>query len=94
MLRTTLPENIQLTVLGQVEESKELYVSDFYGSTDEILRLMADKARKMGAEAVINVSTHQRIGFWAWARPVGAGTAVKFANKTDLNCTDLGGTLR
>jgi hypothetical protein len=87
MLHTALPANIQLTVLGQVEASKE-----FYGSVNEILPLMADEARKMGADAVINLDTHQRIGFFAWARPVGTGTAVKLANKSDLNCLSAGGT--
>jgi len=62
MLRSALPANIQLTVLGQVEGSKE-----FYGSVNEILPLMADEARKMGADAVINLDTHQRIGLFAWA---------------------------
>lgn len=44
MLRSALPANIQLTVLGQVEGSKE-----FYGSVNEILPLMADEARKNGS---------------------------------------------
>ncbi len=87
MLHSALPANVQLTVLGQVEGSKE-----FYGSVTEILPLMADEARKMGADAVINLDTHQRMGLFAWARPVGTGTAVKLVNKSELNCLAAGGT--
>jgi uncharacterized protein YbjQ (UPF0145 family) len=88
MTRTSLPQTVAFTVVGQVEGSKE-----FYGSVNEILPLMADEARKMGADAVMNLDTHQRIGLWAWARPVGTGTAVRLANKSDLNCAAVGGTM-
>jgi uncharacterized protein YbjQ (UPF0145 family) len=72
-----------------VEGSKE-----FYGSVSEILPAMADEARRMGADAIVNLTTGQRIGLFAWARPVGSGTAIKIANKSDPNCLSAGGEIR
>ena len=88
-LRTPLPANIKHRVLGDVTASKE-----FYGSVSELMPGMADDARKLGADAVINFSGSQRIGLWAWARPVGQGTAVKLERPSELNCAALGGELR
>ncbi len=87
MIKGSLPANIRFAVVGSVEGSKE-----FYGSVNEILPLMAEEARKLGGDVIINLETHQRMGLWAWARPVGTGTAVKLANKNDLNCLAAGGT--
>ena len=88
-LKSPMPEGVKYTSLGSVEGSKE-----FYGSVNEILPLMAEEARKMGADAVINFWTGPRIGLWAWARPIGTGTAVKLADKSALNCVAAGGELR
>jgi len=88
-LRSPMPSEIKFTVVGNIEGSK-----DTYGSVNEVLPLMAEEARKMGADAVINFWSGQRIGLWAWARPMGTGTAIKLANKADLNCTAAGGQLR
>jgi len=86
MLRSALPANIQLTVLGQVEGSKE-----FYGSVNEILPLMADEARKNGSRC------SDQFGHPSKDWPLclgGTGTAVKLANKSDLNCLASGGTFQ
>jgi uncharacterized protein YbjQ (UPF0145 family) len=87
MIKGPLPPNIQFSVVGSVEGSKE-----FYGSVNEILPLMADEARKLGGDVIINLETHQRVGLWAWAHPVGNGTAIKLGTKTDLNCLAAGGS--
>jgi uncharacterized protein YbjQ (UPF0145 family) len=55
---------------------------------------MAADARAIGADTVINLNTAQRIGAWAWARPVGTGTAVKLDDGTAFNCASAGGELR
>lgn len=88
-LKSPMPANVKHRVLGEVSSSKE-----FYGSVNEILPLMAEEARKMGADAVVNVNTGQKIGLWAWARPVGTGMAVKLEKPSDLNCKALGGEMR
>jgi hypothetical protein len=89
LLRTTLPANVRYSVLGPIEASKE-----FYGSANELIPLMAQEARNIGADAIISMQTGQKIGVWAWSRPYGMGTAVKLENKADLNCAALGGEMK
>ena len=84
-----MPANIRHTVMGEVNASKE-----FYGSVNEIIPLLGDEARKIGADAVVNVATAQKMGMWAWARPVASGTAVKVERPADFNCAKLGGDVR
>ncbi len=57
---------------------KDIKVSKkWYGSTAEMFSKLADRARKVGADAVINVRTwHSPSGF-AWAAPHAGGMAVK-----------------
>lgn len=89
LLKTGLPANVGHTVLGPIEGSKE-----FYGSVTEIIPLMAQEARNIGADAIVNMNTGHKIGMWAWSRPYGTGTAVKLNRKSDLNCAALGGEMR
>jgi len=57
----------------------------WYGSDDKVKQMMADKARKIGANAVIEVTTwHQPSGF-SWAAPHGKGKAVKFIDDNFIN---------
>ncbi len=89
MLKSALPANVKYTVVGSINSSKQTY-----GSVNELLPLMAADARKVGADAIVNLNTAQRIGAWAWARPVGTGTAVKLADRKGFDCAGLGGELR
>ena len=89
LLKGPMPANIRHTVVGEINASKETY-----GSVNEIIPLLGDEARKMGADVVINVTTAQRLGMFAWARPVASGTAVKVERPADFNCTKMGGEVR
>ncbi len=89
MLKSPLPSSILHTVVGNIDASKQ-----FYGGSDQLIPLMADEARKMGADVVVNMRTGQKMGMFAWARPYGSGTGVKLQNKADLNCLALGVELR
>jgi uncharacterized protein YbjQ (UPF0145 family) len=55
---------------------------------------MANDARKIGADAVVNVRARHQVGAFAWARPVADGTAVRIVNKEDFDCVKLGGEFR
>jgi len=49
----------------------------WYGSGDDVKESLAERARQIGADAVIQVATwHQPSGF-SWAAPHGSGKAVK-----------------
>ena len=89
MIRSPLPSNIGYTVVGEVRGGKKTY-----GSVNEVLPVMADEAREIGADAIINLQTSHQIGPWAWARPVGSGTAVRLNNRGNFNCASHGGELR
>src|SRR5690349_6671362 len=68
LLKSPLPSSIKHKVLGRVESSKQ-----FYGGTEEIIVNIANEARRIGADAVVSLQAGQKIGFIAWARPVGMG---------------------
>jgi hypothetical protein len=58
---------------------KEVKVSKkFYGSEEEMYGPLAEKARKMGADAVINVHTWHAVSGFAWSAPHAGGMAVKW----------------
>jgi hypothetical protein len=85
------PTTTQYTVVKQLKVGK-----GSYGSVDEAITMLAAKARKAGADAVINYTGSQRFGFWPWrfVHPVVRGTAVKWASGPAFDCTASGGTLR
>lgn len=89
MLRSPLPVDVKYKIVGAINSSKRTY-----GSVSELIPLMASDARAIGADAVVNLTTGQKMGLLAWARPVGNGMAVKLANPEGFNCIAAGGELR
>ena len=89
MLKSPLPSSIRHTIVGRIDASKQ-----FYGSSGALIPLMAEEARKMGADVVVNLVVGQKMGMFAWARPYGSGTGIKLVDKADLACLALGGELR
>ena len=67
-----------------------------YGSVDEAIAMLASKARKVGADAIVGYTGSQRFGFlpWQMVRPVVRGTAVKWTSTNVVDCVALGGTYR
>ena len=63
----------------------------WYGGSTSVLVSIADRARELGADAVIEVKTwHQPSGF-SWAAPHGSGKAVKFRSKSEVDFSKLHG---
>jgi len=57
----------------------------WYGDDDEALEQIAEKARELGATAVMQVETwHQPSGF-AWSAPHASGVAVVFTHPIPLD---------
>jgi hypothetical protein len=65
-----------------------------YGGVKDILPKLADRARKTGADAIINYTGSQRFGFFPWrmVRPVVRGVGIKWADPKKPACAELGGT--
>lgn len=89
LLQSPLPESVRHRTIGQIDASKR-----WYGGTGALMPLMADEGRKLGADAVVNIRSGQKIGLFAWATPYAYGTAVKLEDAKDLNCLALGGEIR
>src|SRR2546426_11193060 len=49
----------------------------WYGSTDNTQQALADRARELGADAVINMKSWHAPSAWSWASPYSSGQAVK-----------------
>ncbi len=85
LLAGTPPSDVKYEVLGRVVATK-----GGYGSTDELFPHMAYQARKMGADAVINLQSGQKFKGplpWRVTSPSGDGTAIKLLpNSPTINC--------
>ena len=49
----------------------------WYGSTDNTQQALADRARELGADAVLNMKSWHAPSAGAWASPYSSGKAVK-----------------
>jgi hypothetical protein len=84
--RASLPPTLRFEVLGQLDVGKV-----WYGPAHEVLRSLADGARKLGADAVIEVRTWHQPSGWSWAAPHGSGKAVKILEPAPVDLRSLGG---
>jgi hypothetical protein len=84
--RTSLPTTVKYEVLAQLEVG-----TVWYGSFDKVLDALADGARKLGADAVVDVKTWHQPAGWSWAAPHGSGKAVKIIEPTSVDFPSLAG---
>ena len=75
-----LPSNARFEMIGEIEIGKV-----WYGGADRILQELADRARELGADAVIDVKTWHQPSGYSWAAPHGHGQAVKLLNPEELH---------
>ena len=90
ILAGTPTESSQYTVIRRLKIGKGTY-----GSVDDAIAMLVVRARKSGADAVINYTGSQRFGFWPWkfVRPVVRGTAIKWNAESTFDCVASGGSL-
>lgn len=69
--KATLPAD-KFEAIADLEESK-----GWYGSTDNTQQALADRARELGADAVLNMKSWHAPSASAWASPYSSGKAVK-----------------
>jgi uncharacterized protein YbjQ (UPF0145 family) len=82
----SLSATAKYEVLGAFEVGKV-----WYGSSDKVLQSLADGARKLGADAVVEVKTWHQPSGWSWAAPHGSGKAVKITDPESVDLSNLGG---
>ncbi|OPX91911.1 MAG: PEGA domain protein [Pelotomaculum sp. PtaB.Bin104] len=82
-----LPLVLKYDVLGSIQVGE-----DWYKSSDTALQAMANEARRMGANAVIEVKTWHQPSGRTWAAPFGSGIAVRVINPSLVDFTKLTGT--
>jgi len=82
----SLPSSVSCELLESIEVGKV-----WYGSSRDVKKSLADRARMIGANAVVEVkSWHQPAG-WSWAAPHGSGKAVRFPGPGAANVSGLHG---
>jgi hypothetical protein len=77
---SSLPQSISYVDLGTITVS-----SKFYGSADALFPKLADKARKKGANVVINVHSYLAPSGFAWAAPHLSGQAIRMNDLAQLD---------
>jgi hypothetical protein len=81
-----LPAGIAYDTIAQIEVGRV-----WYGDDDMVKIPMADKARELGADAVIKTVIWRQPAGWAWSAPQGSGTAVKLQDKSQVDFTKIPG---
>jgi hypothetical protein len=56
-----------------------------------VLQSLADGARELGADVVVDVKTWHQPSGWSWVAPHGSGKAVKITKSTSVDLSNLGG---
>lgn len=89
LLAGGLPGDYKYRVIGKINATKRSY-----GGTDELMPVIANEARKIGADAVIELQADQRFKGplpWRVVSPTGTGSAIVIENKDGFDCAKAGG---
>ena len=92
LLAGSLPQDVQATRIGRIKATKGTY-----GETANLMQPIADEARRVGADAVVELQANTRFKSplpWRVAAPTADGFAVKFPDGApSFNCVTHGGQL-
>ena len=81
LVMTTVPEEIGYEVVGHVKANAR----QGYDRVETLYPLIAEEARKIGANAIINVRGGRTVAAFSWAAPFVGGTAIKIDDVTKLS---------
>jgi hypothetical protein len=84
-----LPPGTQYEVLAKVKA-----IDGYYGSSDGVERKIAEDARQIGADAIIQTKIWFAPRAFAWAAPHAEGVAVKLAQPESVDFEKLPGSTR
>jgi hypothetical protein len=82
----SLPSSVKYELLEIIDVGKV-----WYGSSRNVKESLADRARTIGADAVVDVKTWHQPSGWSWAAPHGSGKAVKILGPLSFSITEMHG---
>jgi hypothetical protein len=82
----TLPAGVEFNLIGTIDVGKV-----WYGSSQDVLTSMADRARELGANAIIQTKTWYQPSGFSWAAPHGSGQAVRVQDVSTLASRGVSG---
>ncbi len=81
-----LPESAKIEVLERIEVGKI-----WYGSSKKVALSLAERARAIGADAVIDYKTWTQPSGFSWFAPHGSGAAIKILDKASVDLSSMQG---
>ena len=84
--RQPLPASVAFVKVSTIDVGKA-----WYGSINGVFAAMADRARELGANAVIETKTWHQPAGWSWYSPEGSGLAVRIADTKSLEASGVKG---
>ncbi len=92
LMAGSLPDDVAATRIGRIKATKGTY-----GERENLMLPIADEARRIGADAVVELQADVRVKGplpWRVTAPTGDGFAVKFADGAkSFDCAEHGGRL-
>ncbi|WP_305819279.1 hypothetical protein [Photobacterium leiognathi] len=85
IIKSDLPVNIKYTEVGKVKANARYG----YDSVVTLYPLLADEARKIGANAVIDLYGGHTVTAFSWGAPYTGGTAIKVEEMEQLKQYDV-----
>ena len=78
-----LPPTVNFELISTIDVGKV-----WYGSNKSVYKSMADRARQLGANAVVQVKTWRQPSGYSWSAPHGSGQAVRVDDIHQLEALD------
>ena len=82
--KASLPTSAKYEVIEQLRVGKR-----WYGSSKDVYQSMADGAREIGADAVIEVKIWYQPSGFSWSAPHGSGKAIKIMDPASVDLKNV-----
>lgn len=83
----SLPSTVKFELISAIDVGKV-----WYGSKGRVYKSMAERARQLGANAVVQVKTWRQPSGFSWAAPHGSGQAIHVEDMHQLEALNLQGS--
>ena len=83
----SLPSTVKFELISPIDVGKV-----WYGSKERVYKSMAERARQLGANAVVEVKTWRQPSGYSWAAPHGSGQAIRVDDIHQLDALNIEGS--